>query len=144
MTGTDRADGLCIWLTGAAGAGKSTIARAVIAELERAGKRVALLDDDERRHLDDDVAALAWFVSTLTDRGVTVVVAADAPRRDDREHVREHVARFAELFVDGGAGTGTDAYEEPFAPELRVPTHDRDPAASIALVVSWLEHVGAL
>lgn len=136
----------CLWLTGRAGSGKSTIAHAVADELGRAGLAVALLDEDERRHLVDGPESIVWLARVLTDGGVTAVVAADLPSRDDREHVREAVTHFVEVFVDGGAADSgdDDGYEEPFAPELRVPTHDREPAASIALVISWLEHSGVL
>ena len=136
---------MCLWLTGRAGSGKSTIARAVARELERAGLAVALLDEDEMRHLGDGLGATVWLVRLLAESGITTVVAADRPDRDDRERVREAVGHFVEVIVDGGASdAGDDSYEEPFAPELRVPTHDREPNASIALVISWLEHTGEL
>jgi adenylylsulfate kinase-like enzyme len=133
----------CLWLTGRARSGKSTIARAVVNELERAGVAVVLLDDDVRRYLVDGRDSIAWLAHVLTDGGTTVVVASDLPARDDREHVREAVVRFAEVFVDGGdTNADDDGYEEPFAAELRVPTHDRDVAASVAQLLSWLEDSG--
>ncbi len=136
---------MCLWLTGRAGSGKSTIGRAVAGELEHAGLAVALLDDDEMGHLVDGLEPIEWLVRLLTESGVTTVVAADRDDRDDRERVRDAVAQFVEVFVDGGAAdAGDDSYEEPFASELRVPTHDREPSASIALVISWLEHTGVL
>ncbi len=140
---------MCLWLTGRPGSGKSTIGRAIASELKRAGLPVVILDEDELLHLVDGLEATVWLVRVLAEGGVTVVAAADRPDRDDREQVRAAVAKFVEVFVDGGSGagasgTGDDAYEEPFAPELRVPTHDREPSASIALVVSWLEHIGLL
>ena len=133
----------CLWLTGRTGAGKSTIARAVAEELRRAGVPLVLVDDDERGHLAVGTEPMVWLAKALTDAGVTTIVAADLPDRDDRDAVREAVTRFVEVFVDG-ASAEDDGYEEPFAPELRVPTHDRESVASIALVVSWLEHEGVL
>ncbi len=101
---------------------------------------VVLLDEDVRRYLVDGLDSIAWLARVLTEGEVTVVVASDLPARDDREHVREAVARFAEVFIDGGASaTDDDPYQEPFAPELRVPTHDRDVAASVAQLLSWIE-----
>jgi adenylylsulfate kinase-like enzyme len=135
---------LCLWLTGRGGSGKSTIARAVAEELERAGLPVVLLDRDEVRHLVDGIDSMLWLVRTLTEGGVTAVVASDVPDRDEREQVRSAVTQFVEVFVDDGTGSADDGYEEPFAPELRVPTHDREQTASIAVVISWLEHTGVL
>ncbi len=42
------------------------------------------------------------------------------------------------------AGRADDAYEAPYAPELRVPTHGRDVAASTAQVLSFLEDRGVI
>ena len=81
--------------------------------------------------------ALAWLARLLTAAGVIVVIAADDPRRRARDQLRAEVPGFVEIFVDGGPER--DHYEEPVAPELRVPTHDRSPEASVALVVSWFE-----
>lgn len=135
--------GACVWLTGRAGAGKSTVAAAVVDELRRRGARVALIDDTEvRAHLssDDPIDALGWLARLVTTAGAVVVVAADVPRRAARDRLRATVPGFVEIFVD--SGPGPDRYEEPVAPELRVPTHDRSAEASSAQVVSWLEHHG--
>lgn len=132
--------GACVWLTGRPGSGKTTIAVAVVDELRRRGVRVALVDEPEvRTHLstEEPIEALGWLARLLTAAGVVVVVAADDPRRAARDRLRAEVAGFVEIFVDGGPGR--DHYQEPVAPELRVPTHDRSPEASVALVVSWLE-----
>jgi adenylylsulfate kinase-like enzyme len=111
----------CIWLTGPKGAGKSTIARAVVDTLSSRGGRVALC-------------------RLLVDNRVTVVAAVDLASRTERDRIRDEVPAFFEVFVD--SGRAADGYEEPFAPELRLPTYDRDPAASIAQLVSWLEDAG--
>ncbi len=132
--------GSCVWLTGRPGAGKTTIGVAVVAELRRRGVRVALVDGpDIAAHLSpgDPIAALAWLARLLTTTGAVVVIAADDPRRSARDRLRAEVPGFVEVFVDGGVSR--DHYEEPVAAELRVPTHDRSPEASVALVVSWLE-----
>ncbi|HSO95335.1 MAG TPA: adenylyl-sulfate kinase [Acidimicrobiia bacterium] len=135
--------GSCVWLTGRAGAGKTTIGVAVAAELRRRGVAVALVDEpDVSAHLSpaDPIASLAWLARLLTTAGVIVVMAADDPRRSARDEFRAAIPGFVEIFVDGGAAR--DHYEEPVAPELRVPTHDRSSEASVALVVSWLERNG--
>ena len=134
-----------MWLTGRAGSGKSTIAEAVVAELRRRGRAAVGIDEPEvRAHLDgtERAAALAWVVGLLVEGDVVAVVAAHEPSRAARDRLRSEIPSFAEVFVD--RGDGPDAYEEPFAPELRVPTHDRDAGASAAQIVSWLEDSGVL
>ena len=133
----------CIWLTGRAGAGKTTIAHAVVGELHRRGRAAVVIDEVEARiHLSatDRGASVRWLAGLLLSSGIVVVIAVDAPQRAGRDRAREEVPGFVEVFVDGG--DGPDAYEEPFAPELRVPTHDRDVAASVAQLLSWLADAG--
>jgi adenylylsulfate kinase-like enzyme len=135
--------GVCVWLTGRRGAGKTTIAVAVVDELRRRDARVAIIDEpDVVTHLssDEPIEALGWLARLLTATGAVVVIASDDPRRATRDRLRAVVPGFVEIFVDGGPGR--DEYEEPVAPELRVPTHDRSAEASVAQVVSWLEHHG--
>jgi adenylylsulfate kinase-like enzyme len=102
-----------------------------------------MLDETETSaHLNgaDPIGSLGWLASVLVAGGSVVVIAGNTPERAARERVRDLVPGFVEVFVDGGPGP--DAYEEPFAPELRVPTLDRDEAASTAQLVSWLEDAG--
>ena len=62
--------------------------------------------------------------------------------------MRAGVNRFVEVYVDAPAEVCAErrgkvwTYEEPFAPELRVPTHGRTPDASAAQVISHLEREG--
>jgi adenylylsulfate kinase-like enzyme len=135
--------GCCVWLTGRRGAGKTTVARAVAAQLRRRGAPVAVVDESEvREHLGgtDPLDGLLWVARLVMGAGAIAVVAVDQPRRASREELRVTVPGFVEVFVD--AGPGPDVYEEPYAPELRVPTGDRSPEASAAQVVSWLEDQG--
>jgi adenylylsulfate kinase-like enzyme len=129
----------CIWMTGRRGAGKSTIASGVVDALLARGQPAVLIDNPAAAtHLRDGGGALAWLCELLVTSGVIAVVAVDQPDRNDRELLRPLIPGFVEVFVDDGS-EGDDAYEAPFAPEVRVPTADRDAAASTALVVSWLE-----
>ncbi|MCJ7670704.1 MAG: adenylyl-sulfate kinase, partial [Acidimicrobiia bacterium] len=91
----------CIWLTGRAGSGKRTVARAIVAELRERGVPAALLDEaGVSGRLVDGPDALAWCCTLLVDNGVRVVVAVPAPLRDDRELLREAVPEFLEVFLD--------------------------------------------
>jgi adenylylsulfate kinase len=135
--------GACVWLTGRRGAGKTTVAAAVVDERRPPGAPVALIDTAEvSAHLStvEPIDALGWLARLFTTTGAIVVVAADDPRRAARDRLRAEVPGFVEIFVDGGAAR--DHYEEPIAAELRVPTHDRSVEASSAQVVSWLERAG--
>jgi adenylylsulfate kinase len=144
----------CVWLTGRAGAGKSTVGRGVVEELRARHQRVVLLDDAEvTAYLagpgESTRSALAWLCRMLVTNGITVVVAAAMPGRADRDRLRDEVPGLAEVYLDAPpelaearAGHPDEAYEEPFAPDLRVPAHDRQPAASAAQVVGFLEHHG--
>ena len=98
--------GVTVFLTGLSGAGKSTIADALIAELEREGRPVTLLDGDvvrthlsseltfSREHRDLNIRRIGWVAGEIVKHGGTVVVAAIAPyeaaRLEARALVEEH------------------------------------------------------
>lgn len=105
-------DGFAVWLTGPPAAGKSTIARALAAGLERRERRPEVLESDALRRVltprpryDDEerdtfYGALAWIAALLARRGVPVVVDATAQRRAWRDRARREIPRFLEVFVD--------------------------------------------
>lgn len=103
-----------IWLTGLAGAGKTTLAGALRERLIATGRRTVVLDGDAmRRGLCSDLgfgaadraenvrrtAEVAWL---MLDVGLSVVVALISPDRAARERVRRLFAQghFVEVFVD--------------------------------------------
>jgi adenylylsulfate kinase-like enzyme len=137
----------CVLLTGRAGAGKQTIGGGVVAELRSRGRPAGLVDGASvEQHLVAGSASLTWLCSWLVESGLVTIVSAAIPGRDDRERLRVAVPELLEVFVDAPAdaceargGRPDPAYEEPYAPDLRVPTHDRAPRASIAQVLSFLE-----
>ena len=142
----------CVWLTGRRGAGKRTVAELAADSWRADGRRCAvLLAADLAAHLrlgptEGGLASLAWLVNLLTSNGVTVIVAADTPRRDDRVDAAGLIDGFVEVFVDAPpdvctarAGREDRAYEEPIVPDRRVPTGDRDARSSAALLVSYLD-----
>jgi adenylylsulfate kinase-like enzyme len=131
----------CVWLTGPPGAGKRTIANGLVDALREHEMDVVLLDEHTASaHLVEGPDAIAWLCRLLVTHGVQVVVSVPMPARDDRDLIRDAVPGFVEVFVD--RARHHDGYEEPFAPELRIPTHDRSPSASVAQLVSWLEDSG--
>jgi adenylyl-sulfate kinase len=105
-------DGLCVWLTGLSGSGKSTVGRLAAGQLRDLGHRVEVLDgDDVRQNLcsdlgfsredrDENVHRLAWVSDLLTRNGVITFVAAVSPFREPREAARARMGkRFAEVYV---------------------------------------------
>lgn len=110
MSDTER-PGCCLWFTGLSGAGKSTIADLVVAELVARGRRVELLDGDEvREHLskgltfskedrDTNVRRIGWVAKVLSRNGVIAVTAAISPYRAVREEIRATIEHFVEIHV---------------------------------------------
>lgn len=103
--------GCCLWFTGLSGAGKSTIADLVVAELVARDRRVELLDGDEvREHLskglsfskedrDTNVRRIGWVASVLARNGVVAVTAAISPYRAIRDEIRPTIDHFIEIHV---------------------------------------------
>src|SRR6476646_10805841 len=103
--------GCCVWFTGLSGAGKSTIADLVVAQLRERGRYVELLDGDEvREHLskglgfsktdrDTNVLRIGFVASLLARNGVVAVTAAISPYRDIRNEVRGWIDHFVEVHV---------------------------------------------
>jgi sulfate adenylyltransferase len=100
------APGVTVFLTGLSGAGKSTIADALVAGLEGEGRPVTVLDGDvvrthlsselsfSREHRDLNIRRIGWVAGEVVKHGGTVVVAAIAPyeaaRQEARKLVEEH------------------------------------------------------
>lgn len=162
------AAGAIVWFTGLPSSGKTTLARRVQAHFGRTGRVSVLLDSDELRDLlgahsyaPEDRAQfyrqLAALAVLLARQGLVVLVAATAPRRQDRDRARGEVGagRFVEVWVDtpladceardpkglyaqarrGDAselpGVGAE-YEPPWAPEV-IADGGRDDAAVAAI-----------
>src|SRR5579871_559855 len=85
--------GLTVWLTGLSGAGKTTICKAVHAELLMQGYRVEMLDADVVRKQfwpdlgfskvdrDENIRRMGFLAQLLTRNGVITLVAAISPYR---------------------------------------------------------------
>jgi 3'(2'), 5'-bisphosphate nucleotidase len=102
--------GRVIWFTGLSGAGKSTIARRVVAALESQGTPVEYLDGDAVREIfpttgftraerDAHIRRVGWVASRLERHGVTVVASLVAPYEESRRFVRGLCRRFVEIWV---------------------------------------------
>lgn len=103
-----------VWLTGLPGAGKSTIARGLEAELFRRRVQVCVLDGDElrgglcrdlgfsRRDRSENVRRAAEVAAIATGAGMMAIASIVSPYRSDRIEARAIVrpAAFVEVFVD--------------------------------------------
>src|ERR1700704_3204786 len=100
--------GFVVWLTGLSGAGKSTIANALKAELELRGRHVELLDGDEvRTHLskglgfskedrDTNIRRIGYVARLVARSGGVAITAAISPYREVRDEVRAETPGFVE------------------------------------------------
>jgi bifunctional enzyme CysN/CysC len=103
-----------LWFTGLSGAGKSTIANLLEAQLHAAGVHTSMLDGDNVRHgLNRDlgfteadrvenIRRIGEVAKLMTEAGLIVLCSFISPFRADRQMVREMVGagRFVEIFVD--------------------------------------------
>jgi 3'(2'), 5'-bisphosphate nucleotidase len=99
-----------VWLTGLSGAGKTTIAQALVARLTAAGADAELIDGDAMRQVfpgtgftradrDAHVRRVGYLTSRLEAHGTTVVASLISPYRDSRAFVRAACRRFVEVHV---------------------------------------------
>jgi adenylyl-sulfate kinase len=110
-------NGVCIWFTGLSGAGKSTVAAALVKQLAAQGRSTTLLDGDVvRAHLskglgfsrddrDANVLRIGYVATEIVRHGGIAVCAAISPYRETRERVRGMIeavrpGAFVEVFVD--------------------------------------------
>ena len=104
--------GFTLWFTGLSGAGKTTISRLVVEELEARGSAVEVLDGVVVREnlskglgfskvdRDTNIRRIAFVADLLSRNGVPVITAAISPYRELRAEAREKMdGRFIEAYV---------------------------------------------
>jgi ATP sulfurylase/adenylyl-sulfate kinase len=103
--------GFVVWFTGLSGAGKSTIANALMEELGRRGCHVELLDGDEvRTHLskglgfskedrDTNIRRIGYVARLVARSGGVAITAAISPYREVRDEIRSATPGFVEVYV---------------------------------------------
>ena len=138
-------NGATLWFTGLSGAGKSTIARLVEAELREREVRVEVLDGDvvrtnlskglgfSKEDRDTNIRRIAFVADLLSRNGVIAITAAISPYREIRDEARELMGeRFVEIFLKASveACARRDVkglYEKAFRGEIKEFTGVSDP-----------------
>ncbi|MGH2767759.1 MAG: adenylyl-sulfate kinase [Actinomycetota bacterium] len=108
---TGESPGCVVWLTGLPSSGKSTIARALEAELRARGEHVEVLDGDlvrenlskglgfSKEDRDTNIRRIGFVAHLLARNGVKAICAAISPYREVRDEVRRLAGDFVEVYV---------------------------------------------
>ena len=137
--------GATLWFTGLSGAGKSTIAGIVEAELRERGLKVEVLDGDvvrtnlskglgfSKEDRDTNIRRIAFVADLLSRNGVVAITAAISPYREIRDEARGLMnGRFIEIFVKASVEECTrrdpkGLYEKAIRGEIKEFTGVSDP-----------------
>lgn len=103
--------GTVFWITGLAGAGKTSIAKALFDELNRKNEKVVFIDGDAIReitgndlgHHTEDRIKNAYRISRMchffSDQGQNVVCATMSLYHEVQRWNREHIAKYFQIYV---------------------------------------------
>jgi adenylyl-sulfate kinase len=137
--------GVTLWFTGLSGAGKSTIASLVEAELRERGTNVEVLDGDvvrtnlskglgfSKEDRDTNIRRIAFVADLLSRNGVVAITAAISPYRAIRDEARATMGeRFVEVYVKASVEECArrdvkGLYEKAFKGEIKEFTGVSDP-----------------
>ena len=169
--------GVTVWFTGLSGAGKTALALRLEEELKNRGLRVERLDGDivrqgltrdlgfSKEDRDKNIERVTFVAKLLTRNGVAVLCSFISPYRAVRNHSRQEIGNFVEvycyapmetliardvkgLYKKAIAGeipnfTGvSDPYEPPENPEVIIDSGSETIEQSLALVMGKLEELG--
>lgn len=103
---------MVFWIIGLAGAGKTTIAKALYAQLKQENPSTVLLDGDAIREIMggdlgftlEDRRCNGWRICRLCkyldDQGINVVCATLSQFHEQQDWNREHFGRYFEVYLD--------------------------------------------
>jgi len=104
--------GFVLWFTGLSGAGKTTIAKAMLPKLQARGVRIERLDGDVVRESltkdlgftkedrDTNIERVTFVAKLLSRNNVGVLASFISPYEGTRNMVRDEVTNYIEVFVD--------------------------------------------
>lgn len=104
--------GFTLWMTGLSGAGKTTIAKIVEAELKNRGLKIERLDGDvvrqsltrdlgfSKEDRDKNIERVSFVAKLLSRNGVGVIACFISPYQAVRDLVRAETTNFIEVFID--------------------------------------------
>lgn len=104
-------EGFALWLTGIPASGKSSIARELVKQLHARHASVVVLESDEMRRIltptptyseeerSQFYRALALIGTLITHSGINVIFDATANKRAYRDHARQAISKFLEIYV---------------------------------------------
>jgi adenylylsulfate kinase len=137
--------GFTLWFTGLSGAGKTTISKQLVYELDKRGVHIEVLDGDvirenlskglgfSKEDRDTNIRRIAFVADLLSRNGTPVITAAISPYRELRREARAKMnGRFIEAFVKASVETCAERdpkglYEKAFAGEIKEFTGVSDP-----------------
>jgi adenylylsulfate kinase len=168
--------GFAVWITGIPASGKSSITRELVVDLNLIGISPAVLESDSLRTVltptptyrqderDRFYLQLAEVGALLARQGIPVIFDATANRRAYRDHARNLITRFVEVFVNctvdicrsrdpkgiyaaASLGTASNvpgihaAYENPRYPEVTLDCSE-NPSVSAKRILGHLKEKG--
>ncbi len=136
--------GFTLWFTGLSGAGKTTVAVALVKELQARGMKVERLDGDvvrqgltrdlgfSKEDRDKNIERVTFVAKLLSRNGVGVLASFISPYRATRNMVRNETTNFIEVFVNAplevcAARDVKGMYAKAFAGEIKDFTGVNDP-----------------
>lgn len=103
--------GFTLWMTGLSGAGKTTIAKILVKELQERGLKIERLDGDvvrqsltrdlgfSKEDRDKNIERVTFVAKLLSRNGVGVVCSFISPYQATRDMVRSETTNFIEVFI---------------------------------------------